>query len=245
MSVGCNMEVKKLKQQIRERIWRLLEEKDVATFPKPVYGRIPNFKGAEHATRRILDLKIWRDAEVVKSNPDSPQYFLREAAVRQGKQLLIATPRLRSGFLMIKPNMIDYSKAFKVATIRGAFKYGKIVRLEEIPHVDLIVTGCVAVDSIGRRLGKGGGYSELEYAILRELGVVNESTPIVTTIHDLQFVGQVPLEPHDYTLDYASTPTRLVKFEGEKIRPRGVYWDLLGEKENLEVIKELRRILRR
>jgi 5-formyltetrahydrofolate cyclo-ligase len=39
--------VKEVKQAVRERVWRILEERDLATFPRPVYGRIPNFKGAE------------------------------------------------------------------------------------------------------------------------------------------------------------------------------------------------------
>lgn len=238
-------DVKTIKQRIREKVWRLLEEKDVAMFPKPVYGRIPNFKGAEQAAQKILALKEWEVAQVVKSNPDSPQYFVRRAALEQGKILLMATPRLRNGFLIIDPRGIASSKSYEAATIKGAFKYGKKVQLEEIPSVDLIVTGCVAVDSRGGRLGKGGGYSELEYAILKELGVITGSTPIVTTIHDLQFVDQIPLEPHDYTLDYASTPTRLVRFESERVRPKGIYWDLLGENAHLEVIRELMRILRR
>jgi 5-formyltetrahydrofolate cyclo-ligase len=43
-----------LKRELRERVWRLLEERGVARFPRPVYGRIPNFVGAETAARRIL-----------------------------------------------------------------------------------------------------------------------------------------------------------------------------------------------
>ncbi|MCG2909800.1 MAG: 5-formyltetrahydrofolate cyclo-ligase, partial [Stygiolobus sp.] len=39
------------KCEIRQKIWRLLEEKDIASFPRPVYGRIPNFKGAEMASK--------------------------------------------------------------------------------------------------------------------------------------------------------------------------------------------------
>ena len=52
------------KQRIREYIWRLLEEKGVARFPKPVYGRIPNFVGSEIAASRILELEEYRGARV-------------------------------------------------------------------------------------------------------------------------------------------------------------------------------------
>ncbi len=44
--------------------------------------------------------------------------------------------------------------------------------VKEMPPVDLIVAGSVAVNKKGSRIGKGGGYSDLEYAIGREFGFV-------------------------------------------------------------------------
>lgn len=237
------LNVKEQKQLIRERIWRLLEEKKVALFPRPVYGRIPNFAGAEIAAQRLLSLKVWEKGEVVKSNPDSPQVHVREQALREGKTVVMATPRLLNGFLVLKPGLIEPYRIREAATIKGAFKYGRRVPLGVIPPIDLVVTGCVAVDVKGRRLGKGGGYSELEYAILRELNVLDEKTPILTTVHDLQIVDYIPLELHDYTVDYVATPAKLIRIEGEMVRPRGIYWELLGDKENLEVIRELKALL--
>jgi 5-formyltetrahydrofolate cyclo-ligase len=249
--MDLNMEtkdVKKLKNEIRRKIWDLLEEKDVAAFPRPVHGRIPNFKGADVAAQRITGLPEWQKASVVKSNPDSPQYHLRLQALREGKILVMATPRLIHGFLVLNPRLIPTSRLSQAATIAGAFKYGRLISLREMPNIDLIVTGCVAVDRRGARLGKGGGYSELEYGILKELGVVDEKTPIVTTIHDLQVVSEeIPMEVHDYTVDYYATPRRLVKIDGGfRYRPRGIYWDLLKpELRELRVIKELIEIKHR
>lgn len=45
-------------------------------------------------------------------------------------------------------------------------------------------TGCVALHRDGRRVGKGEGYSDREYAIIRELG--NPDVPIIGTIHSGQ-----------------------------------------------------------
>src|SRR5437879_2763506 len=68
--------------------------------------------------------------------------------------------------------------------------------------IDLIVAGSVAVDSGGARLGKGGGYSDLEFALARAVGVVDETTPIVTTVHELQVVDDtIPMTAHDVPLD--------------------------------------------
>jgi len=127
------LNVKEQKQLIRERIWRLLEEKKVALFPRPVYGRIPNFAGAEIAAQRLLSLKVWEKGEVVKSNPDSPQVHVREQALREGKTVVMATPRLLNGFLVLKPGLIEPYRIREAATIKGAFKYGRRVPLGVIP----------------------------------------------------------------------------------------------------------------
>lgn len=239
--------IKHIKAEIRRKVWSLLEQLNIATFPKPVYGRIPNFKGAERAARKIITLKEWQSANVVKSNPDAPQYHLRLLALEEGKTLIMASPRLKSGFIMLHPGAIEQSKLRQAATISGAFKYGKLVRLADLPKVDIIVTGCVAVDRRGARLGKGGGFAEIEYGILRELGIVDERTPILTTIHDLQVINEIiPIEIHDFTIDYYATPTQLVRFNSARYRPSGIYWDLLtAELKELAVIKELLRLKNR
>lgn len=234
--------IKEIKKSIRERIWRLMEERNIARFPRPVYGRIPNFVGAEKAAERIFRTSIWRKARVIKANPDSPQQPLRARALLEGKTLIMASPRLKKGFILLDPNEIPFSKRIYASTIKGAFMYGKIIPLDKIPEIDLVVTGCVAVDLKGGRLGKGGGYAELEYAILREIGVVNDNTPVVTTVHDVQIVDHIPMEEHDLTVDIIATPTRIYHITPRPRKPKGIIWDLLGEKAELEVIKELRRM---
>ena len=105
------------------------------------------------------------------------------------------------------------------------------------------VTGSVAVTVKGARLGKGGGYSDLEYAILRELKVIDERTPVVTTVHDLQIVNELPLEPHDVPLDYIFTPTKIIEVkEPIKEKPKGLIRDLLDERK-IQEIPLLKRIL--
>lgn len=42
--------------------------------------------------------------------------------------------------------------------------------------VDLIVCGTVAVNRRGVRVGKGGGYSDLEFALLVEAGLMIDET---------------------------------------------------------------------
>ncbi|MBC7219483.1 MAG: 5-formyltetrahydrofolate cyclo-ligase, partial [Hadesarchaea archaeon] len=94
------------KQSLRERIWRELEASGVAAFPRPIEGRIPNFVGSSEAARRLGSLSEYASAEIIFVNPDAAQLAVREMALRDGKMLLMATPRLRSGFLLIDPAKI-------------------------------------------------------------------------------------------------------------------------------------------
>ena len=229
------------KTRIREEVWRRLEEEGLARFPRPVYGRIPNFVGAEEALRKLLNLKEYKMAKVVKVSPDSPQRYARYRCLMDGKILIMPTPRLREGFLILDPSKIPLRRYSDASTIRGAFRYGKVVSLHEIPKLDLIIMGSVAVSRDGSRIGKGGGYGELEYAILREVGKVDESTPIMTNVHDIQVYEKLPSDPYDLTLDYIATPRKLIQVKARAKRPKGILWDLLDEKklEEIPLLKEL------
>jgi 5-formyltetrahydrofolate cyclo-ligase len=229
------------KQRIRMDIWRLLEERGVARFPRPVYGRIPNFVGAEQAAERILELEDYQDARVVKVSPDSPQKHVRYRCLLDSKILVMPTPRLSEGFLLLDPSRIPRGRLEYASTIRGAFIYGRKTHPRDLPRIDLIVTGSVAATKDGLRLGKGGGYSELEYAILLEYGKIDLDISIATNIHDLQLVDKLPKDPYDLTLGIIATPTKLIKVHAMKERPRGIIWELLDREkiEEIAILKEL------
>ncbi len=233
-------DVSRIKKEIRERIWRILEEKGVARFPKPIRGRIPNFWGSEAAAARLVRHPVFKKARVVFVCPDSPQRPVREAALRFGKVLVMATPRLKSGFLVLDPREIPPSLYRRASTIRGAFELGRVV---EVPpfKIDIKVAGSVAVSPEGGRVGKGGGYSDLEYAILRELDLIDETTPVVTTVHDLQVVEWVPMTKHDMPVDYIFTPSREIETHTKYPKPPGLLWDEL-DPEKVREIPLLRRL---
>lgn len=86
------------------------------------------------------------------------------------------------------------------------------------------------------RLGKGGGNSDLEYAIAIELGVITSATPIITTVHPLQIVtGRIALEPHDIPVDFIVTPEKSITTKTRISRPRGIYWDYLDEEKTAAI----------
>ncbi|MFQ5884443.1 MAG: 5-formyltetrahydrofolate cyclo-ligase, partial [Thermoplasmata archaeon] len=127
-----------------------MEERNIARFPRPVYGRIPNFVGAEEAAKKLTELKEWVDAKVIKSNPDSPQKHVRELALRDGKIVYMAVPRLREleCFIELDPRFLG-SNVSKASTIKGAFKYGRKIHPKDMKKVDLVVAGSVAVNEKG------------------------------------------------------------------------------------------------
>jgi 5-formyltetrahydrofolate cyclo-ligase len=193
------------KQKLREKIWRQMEQVGVATFPLPCWGRIPNFVGAEKAAERLRQLEEWKKAKVIFVNPDSPQRKVRENALKDGKILIIASPRLKRGFLLIDPEKVR-GKEHLASTIKGAFKYG--VTVQDFPKPDLMVEGSVAVDLEGHRLGKGHGYGDIEIEILRKrFGEI----PVATTVHDVQIVEKVPFEAKDEKVSIIVTPTRVIR----------------------------------
>ncbi len=238
-------EVKRVKEEVRKRVWDLMVELGVAAFPKPPHGRIPNFVGADLAASKVFTTDLWRGSKVVEVSPDSPQRPVRYRALLEGKTLLMPTPRLKEGFLILNPNAIPKNALNEASTISGAFKYGVLASdvktLSRLGKVDLIVIGSVAVDVYGTRLGKGGGYSDLEYAVLKELKIIDENTPIITTVHDIQLIkDRLPREKHDVPVDLIATPTKLYKALEPKPKPKGLYKDLLNDEiKNIRIIKQL------
>jgi 5-formyltetrahydrofolate cyclo-ligase len=213
-----------------------MKEAGVTRFPGAV-GRIPNFTGAERAAERLSELPEWTKARVVKVNPDSPQRQVRRLALEQGKLLLMAVPRLtsRDCFILLSPETLAVSP-FEASSIKGAFQHGRPMAPENLPEIDLVVLGSVAVGENGERIGKGGGYADLEYALLRRFGKVNPGTPVVTTVHQVQVLkATVPMTEHDAPLNLFVTPHRTRRYPKHRKVPEGIYWDHLTEDKILSI----------
>jgi len=230
----------KTKDDIRHRVWSQLTEEKNGRFPFPLVNRIPNFKGAELAAAHIAQLPIYKEAKVVKVNPDAPQLPLRRQILIDGKVLLVPTPRLKAGFIMVKPEWVPAGEERKAASLSHIKSYGKEIPLTEIPRIDLMVVGSVAIHPDGRRLGKGEGYADREYAIIRELG--NPPVPIVTSIHSTQLVNEdIPRDTYDLTVDWISTEKGITQTNSPYEKPSGVEWEHVSdeEMEEMPVLKQL------
>jgi 5-formyltetrahydrofolate cyclo-ligase len=194
----------------------------------------------------LTTLPDWRDARTLKCNPDAPQRPVRYAALQAGKIVYMAVPRLRERkpFIALDPTLIGPSGLWRASSIQGAFAVGKPMALEEMQPIDLIVAGSVAVSRDGARVGKGGGYSDLEYALCRQAGLAQADTPIVTTVHAMQIVpdGTIEMTAHDISLSCFATPEGIEQTDGHHPRPIGILWDELGDKlDEIPVLQELAR----
>jgi len=213
------------KAATRQWVLEQLSEQRVARFPFPIRGRIPNFVGAEAAARRLVTLAPLAGASIVKANPDAPQRPVREQLLRSGIVVYVPTPRLAGGFKRLDPVRIPTERLREAAGLSGMDRWAEPVSLDALPAVDAVVTGSVAVTRSGRRCGKGHGYGDLEYAILRDLG--HPPVPVLTSVHPLQVVADLPADAHDLPVHWIATPDETIEVSDPPPAPDGIDWDAL------------------
>jgi len=124
---------------------------------------------------------VFKKVKVIKVNPDSPQRWVRKLALERGITVITPTPRLKGAFRKLDPAKIPPERHGEAATLQRG----------------------------GRRVGKGHGYADLEYAMLREVG--NPAVPVATTVHPLQVLAGFPTEAHDLSVALIATPDELIR----------------------------------
>ncbi|KAJ4951949.1 hypothetical protein NE237_028781 [Protea cynaroides] len=153
--------------------------------------------------KRIWDMM---EAENIAQNPRPvhhriPNFVGAAAAAKNVSSLMIVL------VFFYSPGAIN-----EACTSIGVVKYGRPIYLDEKIKVDLIIIGSVAIDpNTGARLGKGEGFAELEYGMLRYMGAIDDTTPVVTSVNDRQLVDDIPVEKllvHDVPVDIICTPTQ-------------------------------------
>jgi len=233
------------KNEARQAVWDEMVARRVAGFPFPPHGRIPNFTGARQASERLFEVRPWSRARRIKVNPDAPQRFVRLMALERGITVYMPTPRLRGGFKRLDPARIPARHRTEAVSLSKCDRWAEEIPLTRLPDLDAIVAGSVAVTRSGYRCGKGEGYSDLEYAILIELG--HSPPPVATTVHSVQVVDSFPRDATDIPLSLICTPEEIIPVSEPPPAPRGIDWERLTPEdlERMPVLKELRRLVRR
>jgi len=242
------------KWQYRKSMWDRMEAEDIARFPRPVHHRIPNFVGADAAALKLASLPEFQRAQCMKVNPDTPQKPVRYHVLSSGKTLLTPQPRLRTGFFStLQFREEDKAKIGQATSSAGVAQYGVPVNLDSKIKVDLIVVGSSVVDQNGCRLGKGEGFAELEYGILRFMSSIDEKTLVVTTVHDCQVLPERDIiDPslmleHDVPVDLIVTPTRVIPTNTSIRKPPGILWHKLSPQKlaQIRILQELKARIER
>ncbi|MEM4747914.1 MAG: 5-formyltetrahydrofolate cyclo-ligase [Archaeoglobaceae archaeon] len=195
----------KSKEEVREYVWRKIEP-----FSKfPPYGRIPNFRGAEKACEKLRNLEEYWSSECIFSAPDSVLLRLREIVLEDGKMLLAALPRMK-GFVLLRQKVKPTIENLKIGEKAD---FGKLRK-----KVGIFAQGCVAVDLKGNRIGKGSGFGDREYEILKREGVLKNEALFIVIAHEIQIFDDLShlIEKHDARADVILTPEKIIRTKADR-----------------------------
>ncbi|MBN2054565.1 hypothetical protein JW905_06570 [bacterium] len=168
---------------------------------------IPGFKAVGKAAERLRALPLYQAADTVFAAPDQVLAQVRLNILTDGKKLITATPGLSHGFVQFDPRHLTFKQ--RLTAIRSSTLYrGRPLPPEALPglNLEVLVTGSVAVDAKGRRLGDGTGLFDAEFTLFSLTGSLHANVRVITLIHPSQLVDEVPAEQGDVPVDFIVTP---------------------------------------
>ncbi|KAJ1525401.1 hypothetical protein ONE63_010216 [Megalurothrips usitatus] len=235
------------KVSIRKEIWTRLQAEGVVTTTNIFLNRIPNFKGAEEASQRFAETDEFFKAKSICINADRAQEKIQYLTVQAKKSLLIQIPLLiRKGYVKAiqAPEDLSEDQIQKLTSRSAIGKHGKTVQLSEDRKVDIVIMGSIAVTKQGKRIGKGAGFADIEYAMMLKLGMLKPETIVVTTVHDSQVYESLPSElfkDYDVGVDLIVTPTQVIRVSPKPPKTTGLNWSLLSGRR-LKIFPILRQL---
>lgn len=218
--------------RLRRVVWRRLA--DVA-LPDSRFGFdfasfVPDFEGSDRCTEAVARLPEYESARIVVVTPDNNLESLRRRALADGKRMLVCTYALARGFVLLDGRVLAAGDRPLAATLDGMERFGSALSYRElcaVGEVDLVVTGAAAVTREGVHFGKGHGYFDIEWGLLREMGLAVAGTPVVASVHGCQVVDEpVPHAVFDATVDAIVTPEEIIRCH-PLAKPAGLFWDRL------------------
>ena len=87
------MSLKKEKESIRKSIYDKLFKEGQSLRPNGDYGKIPDFKGSEIAAELLAGTDEWKNSKTIFCSPDSAQIPVRYLALKENKNLIMASPK--------------------------------------------------------------------------------------------------------------------------------------------------------
>ena len=116
------MSLKEEKDSIRKSIYDKLFKEGQSLRPNGDYGKIPDFKGSDIAAELLASTDEWINSKTIFCSPDSAQIPVRFLALKENKNLIMASPNLEHGYLFLEGNKLD-GKEREASTKEGAFDH--------------------------------------------------------------------------------------------------------------------------
>ncbi|XP_074406881.1 methenyltetrahydrofolate synthase domain-containing protein isoform X3 [Zonotrichia albicollis] len=128
------------KGDIREEVWEHLEASGLADFPRPVRGRIPNFKGSLQACCSLRELEVFSRAREVKVDPDKPLEGARLAALQGVRDFSVPVG-------LYSKAQVDLVVVGSVAVSEKGWRIGKGEGYADMEYAMMVSMGAVQEDT--------------------------------------------------------------------------------------------------
>jgi len=156
------------------------------------------------ACSRLKAQRAWEEAATVLFYAPLPDELdlwpLVLEALSSGQR--VALPRYDKATGTYAPSLIENAGGDLVAGMLGIREPGPQCPWLRGEQIDLVMVPGVAFDAGGRRLGRGKGFYD---RLLRTVGGTKCGAGF-----DQQIVADLPVEPHDFSMDCVLTPTRWI-----------------------------------
>jgi 5-formyltetrahydrofolate cyclo-ligase len=182
---------------------------------------------------KVRRIPAYRTAQTILASPAAPIHQVRLNILSDRKYLVMPTPGLQKGFILLDPKEIPTGKrSFAVHTDpRNPFArkmpYDKPLRRP----IEIIITEAMAVGADGSRLGDGHGHLDLQYAALHTLGWLHKQVRIIAIVEEDRIFPSLPMESTDLGVHWIVTPERILTTPYSEPPNVGVIWDKLNKKQ--------------
>ncbi|KAF1829827.1 hypothetical protein BDW02DRAFT_573604 [Decorospora gaudefroyi] len=218
----------------------------------------PDFRGSSAAIDSLIALPCYQSAQVLLVTPDNSLEQLRLRALVDAKKVLVATYRLRRGFILLDPGRISETKFGLAACLDGMEKpgIGRAVTLAQMRdeglQVDVCAIGGLVFNAQGVTVWEGHNLFEVQYAILQDMKILQPKAPVIALAHACQVVDEAqlgidtirPNKPGEVQYDFVVTPEKVLEIN-EAIKPTGgIDFDTVDPDgmKNIPPLQELRGI---
>lgn len=224
------------RESLRSLVWDRLRDVAIpdSRFHLDFSMYIPDYPGSELIPDTLRALPSYPGSGPVFVTPDNNLEGLRAALLRERRPLLMTTYGILRGFMFFPAGSVPAHASEFAASLDGAERFGQpydLAQVRSLERLDFLVTGASAVNHEGIRFGKGHGYFDVEWALLRDIGLVDETSPVIACVHDVQFVDEnLEWQETDTLVDWVVTPSRTVRIDRRRPKPSGIRWDSLDPK---------------